>query len=220
MQEYNLLKIAIADDHVVLRQGLIALLKEHEDMKVVINVSNGEELLQELNEKMPDIVLLDIEMPIMDGRLTLEKIRSNYPEIKVIVMSVHFNDAYIIDFIKNGACAFLSKNCGISKIVEAIQQVHEEGFYYDSDVAAAMAVGIKSVPDSAIEALLSSMKLTMREMHILQLICSKKTSAEIAERLGVSVRTIEGHRYNIYKKTKTTNLDTLIEYANKHKLLL
>lgn len=212
------IKIGIADDHLVLRQGFISLLKEFDEMEVLIDVSNGKELLEELKKNKPDIILLDIEMPVMNGREALEKIKIRYPKIKVIIMSMHFNDAYIIEFIKNGARAFLPKNYDIDKIVDAIHAVNENGYYYDSKVSAAMAELIKRnpMPEDVVTA---ASILTQRELEIIRLMCLKKSTTEVAEVLYLSPRTVEGHRLNIYKKLNINKNTDLIEYALSNKLV-
>lgn len=208
--------IGIADDHLVLRQGLVSLLKEYDNLNIIIDVSNGKELLDALKKSKPDIILLDIEMPVMNGKEALEKIQAKYPFIKVVIMSMHFNDAYIIEFIKKGACAFLPKNCDIDKIVDAIHSVHEFGHYYDNKVSAAMAAILKK---STVEQdIVTGTQFTKREIQIIRLICLKKTNAEIAKETNLSVRTIEGHRYNISKKTGINNTVDLVDFAARHKI--
>ncbi len=212
------INIGMADDHVVLRQGLKALLNEYEDIKVKIDVSNGRELLEELKTCKIDVLLLDIEMPIMDGRETLDKLKVKYPKLKVIIMSMHFNDSYIIEFIRNGACGFLPKNCDIEKIVDAIYSVHEKGFYSDTKVSTVMAKMIQRIPTGEMLSIEAEL-LTEREIEVLKLICSQKTNAEIADILSKSIRTIEGHRLNICKKTNTNNVMDLIAFAKKNSLI-
>ena len=214
----KIIHIGIVDDHLVLRQGLISLLKEYEHLNVVLSVNNGKELMDELKNTKPDILLLDIDMPVMNGREVLEKLNLKYPKIKVIIITQYFNDAYIIEFIKNGARAFLQKNCDIEKILDAIQAVHEIGEYYDSRVSATMAAVLKKSPTSVNE-VIPDTEFTKREIEILRLICIKKSNIDIAEELNLSVRTIEGHRYNISKKTNTANTIELIEYAFRNNLL-
>ena len=209
--------IGLADDHLVLRQGLILLLKEYDHLNIIIDAGNGKELMEALKTSKPDVILLDIEMPVMNGKEALEKIREKYPNIKVIIMSMHFNDAYIIEFIKNGACGFISKNCDIEKVVDAIQSVHELGHYYDAKVSAVMADLIKKTPIKG--SIIPDTELTNREMQIVKMICNKKSSIEIAKALNLSVRTIEGHRYNISKKTNTTNTLELVDYVIQNKLI-
>ncbi|MES2515852.1 MAG: response regulator transcription factor [Bacteroidota bacterium] len=211
------INIGIADDHLVLRQGLVSLLKEYDNLNVILDVNNGKELMEELKNKKPDIILLDIEMPIMNGKVALEKMQIKYPNLKVIIMSMHFNDGYIIEYIKKGACAFLPKNCDIDKIVEAILSVHKNGYYYDDRVSSAMAATIKRM--SFQQDLVPGTDFTKRELEILTLICRKKSSTEIATELNLSARTVEGHRYNIAKKINITDQAELIDYALKTKLI-
>jgi DNA-binding NarL/FixJ family response regulator len=210
--------IGIVDDHLVLRQGLVSLLKEYDNLNIIISEDNGKELMAALKNSKPDIILLDIEMPVMNGREALEKIKIKYPKIKVIMMSQYFDDSYIVEFIKNGACAFLPKNCDIEKIVDAIHMVYEHGHYYDNKVSAAMAAMLKKSP-STINEVVPDTEFTKREVEILKLICAKKSNIDIAEELSLSVRTIEGHRYNISKKTNTSNTIELIEYAIHNNIL-
>jgi DNA-binding NarL/FixJ family response regulator len=210
--------LGIADDHLVLRQGLISLLKEYDHLNIVLSVNNGKELMEELKKTKPDIILLDIEMQLMNGREALEKIKIEYPQIKVIIISQYFTNAFIIEFIKIGARGFLPKNCDIEKIVDAIQLVHENGEYYDNKVSSAMAEALKNAP-SEIDELVTKTELTKRELEILKLICQKKSNSEIANILFLSIRTVEVHRFNISKKTNTSNTLELIEYSYLHHLI-
>jgi DNA-binding NarL/FixJ family response regulator len=211
------INIGIADDHLVLRQGLVSLLKEYDNLNVILDVNNGKELMEELKTKKPDIILLDIEMPVMNGGVALEKIRVKYPTLKVIIMSMHFNDGYIIEYIKKGACAFLPKNCDIDKIVEAIHSVHKNGYYFDDKVSAAMAATIKRM--SFEQDLVPGTDFTKRELEILRLVCKKKSSTDIATELNLSNRTVEGHRYNIARKIGITDPEELIRFAIETKLV-
>ncbi len=215
MTKLKPIHLGVADDHLVLRQGLILLLKEYDNINIIIDVSNGKELLDALKKSKPDIILLDIEMPVMNGSEALDKIVLKYPDIKVIIMSMHFSDAYIIEFIKKGACAFIPKNCDIEKVVDAIHSVHEFGYYYDNKVSAAMASLIKKTP---LESMIQGTEFTRRELDVIRLICLKMSSNDIAKTLSLSIRTIEGHRYNISKKTNASGVMELIEYVTQNNL--
>ena len=213
------INIAIADDHLVLRQGLVSLLKEYDDLHVMIDVNDGKQLLDALKHKRPDVILLDIEVPNMNGKVALEKIQLKYPQLKVIMMSMHFNDSYIVEDIRKGACAFLPKNCDIDKIVDAIYAVRDNGFYYDDKVSLAMAATLKKMPHVEDIVLVQGTEFTKRELEILKLICRKYSSADIALELNLSIRTIEGHRHNIARKTNITDTPKLIQFALQHKLV-
>lgn len=208
--------ITIADDHVVFRQGLMALLKQLNNIKVINSVNNGKELIESLKLTRPDIVLMDIEMPVMNGRVTIEKLKQKYPDQKVIIMSMHFSDVYVYDFIKNGANGFLSKNCDIDKLVNTINTVYEKGICYDGDIAGAMASLIKK---QELNSKASIKSLSKRELEIIKLICEKKSITEIAEILSLSPRTIQVHRYNISKKTRTKSILDLVDYARQNLLV-
>ena len=209
--------IAIVDDHVIVRQGLISLLAEYEEINVLFDVSNGKELMDNLKTSKPDIVLLDISMPVMNGKEALEKMQLKYPKVKVIIITQHFHDEHIIEFIKNGASAFLPKNCNIDKLLDAINYVYEHGHYYDNRVSATMAAMLKKTPIN--DKVVADTEFTKQEIKIIKLVCLKKTNAEIADDLNVSVRTIESHRYNISKKTNTTNTMDLIDHAVRNGIL-
>jgi DNA-binding NarL/FixJ family response regulator len=213
----KIIKLGIAEDHLVLRQGIISLLNDYENIEVIFDVNNGKELLDAIKNNKPDIVILDIEMPTMDGKESLEKIKLNYPDVKVIILSMHFEDAFIYEFIKNGACAFLPKQCSIDSLVGAIHNVYIVGHYYDAKVSEAMANMIKK--NTASNTIINDAIFTSREINIIKLICQRKTNKEIAEELELSVRTVEGHRYNISKKTGINNTLDLVDFATKNKLL-
>lgn len=215
----NIIQIGIADDHKLLRQGIISLLREYENLNVIVDVNNGKELMEALKKIKPSVILLDIEMPVMNGKEALEKIIDKYPNVKVIMLSMHFNDSYIIEFIQNGASGFLPKNCEIDKIVDAIESVHENGYYYDDKVSMAMANMLKKIPKINNESNESNdNEFTERELQILNLIYYKKTNLEISKELSLSIRTIEGHRFKISKKTNTNNSEDLISYIIKQRI--
>lgn len=209
--------IAIVDDHVIMRQGLISLLAEYEEINILFDANNGKELMDNLKTSKPDIVLLDIAMPVMNGKEALEKMQLKYPKIKVIIMTNYFHDEHIIEFVKAGASAFLPKNCDIDKLLDAINYVYEHGHYYDNRVSAILAAMLKKTPIA--NKVVADTEFTKQEIKVIKLVCMKRSNAEIAEELHVTIRTIESHRYNISKKTNTTNTMDLIEHAVKNGIL-
>lgn len=209
--------IAIVDDHVIMRQGLISLLAEYEEINILFDANNGKELMDNLKTSKPDIVLLDIAMPVMNGKEALEKMQLKYPKIKVIIMTNYFHDEHIIEFVKAGANAFLPKNCDIDKLLDALNYVYEHGHYYDNRVSAILAAMLKKTPIA--NKVVADTEFTKQEIKVIKFVCMKRSNAEIAEELHVTVRTIESHRYNISKKTNTTNTIDLIEHAVKNGIL-
>lgn len=210
------INIAIAEDHQLLRQGMIALLKEEEGLNILFDVANGQELLDKLKEHKPDIILLDIAMPVMDGKEALEKIRVEYPEIHVIIISSYYADKYITEFIARGAKGFLPKNCDIEIVVDAIYSVYDKGYYFDTTVS-------RSIVDKLMESegikIYPSDSLSDKEKEILRWICLEKTNQEISQAVFLSKRTVEWHKKNILEKTNSKTTIGLVRYAIKHKIL-
>ncbi|MCZ8284655.1 MAG: response regulator transcription factor, partial [Bacteroidia bacterium] len=127
------ISIAIAEDHVLFRQGMVSLLTEEEDISIAFEAGNGQELLDSLKHTIPHVILLDISMPVMEGKEALTKIRELYPEVKVIMLSMYYESSYIAEYLAKGARAFLPKNCDIEKVIDAIRTVHQKGFYFDDE---------------------------------------------------------------------------------------
>lgn len=213
------IKVAIAEDHVLLRESLISLLNEFKQTEMLWGVNNGKELLDQLKVSRPDIVLLDIDMPVMNGHEALNLIRRDYPDIKVIMLSMHFEYSYIKEFINMGACAFLSKNCRIEKLIEAIHTVHTEGKYYDDEINK-MLLSSKIKNDVPVPKYIPiKVVFTDREMKILELLRSNKSNKEIADILCISLRTLERNRADLMQKTGCKNLASLLAYAIENELI-
>lgn len=208
------IKIAMVEDHLVLRQGLIALLKDEKSITVLFDVSNGQELLDNLAQQKPDVVLLDIDMPVMDGREALKHIINDFPEIKVIMLTMHFSAGYIISFLKEGASAFLPKGAGIEEIVRAIKSVFKRGFYHSEKVAEIIESQAKLETDENAKFL--RIGLTDREVQILKLLRIGNGNDLIAQELHISSRTVEWHRHNLIKKLKDNGMADYINWSRKN----
>jgi DNA-binding NarL/FixJ family response regulator len=213
------ISIAIAEDHLLVRQGLISLLKEFEEIQVLFDVSNGKELMDQLRDTRPDIILLDLEMPVMNGREAFEKIRAKYPSQKIIIVSSYFRDAYILEFISKGAAAFLNKTSSIEKIIDTLHNVHENGKYYDNAVATILASALSNKNGYIQSVLPDNVPISAREFEVLPYVCSNKSNRETAKSLQLSVRTVEGHRLSLFKKTGCKTPVELASYAIEHGLL-
>lgn len=208
------IKIGFVEDHEMVRQGIVLLLKEESALSLLFDVSNGAEVLEILKKKRPDILLLDIEMPLIDGKIVLKTISEKYPEIKVIMISAHSDRTEIVECIALGARGFLPKHADFDKIVDAVFSVYETGYYFDEFVSKALVSEILSNRNQSIPSV--SIALTIQEIEIIKMVCSGMKNWEIGERLFLSKRTIEGYRNRISIKTNTTNVVELLHYAIKH----
>lgn len=209
--------IAVVDDHSVFREGLVSLLKEYDEFEVVFQASNGRDLLEGLKKVKPQIILLDIEMPVMDGIETTIQLKKKYPNIKIIILTMHNEEGLVFDLMGKGANGFVPKDKSVEFVVDAIYAVLEKGFYYNDAVAKAVIDGVRN--NQTIKKSFYQSPLSGREIEIVKLICKQHTSREIAEILNLSNRTVEAHKYNILTKTKSTNTAGVVLYAIEHHLL-
>lgn len=207
------LTIAIADDEALFRKGLKLLIEDYEGLQVILEANHGQHLLDQLaTDILPDILLLDLKMPILNGIETAKILREKYPSIKIIVLSTHFSKAFILNMIELGASAYLAKNSSPDEVVETIQAVNNKGFHYNSEVMEVIRENMmkKNLPRNKPDL---GEELTKREKEILQLICEQFTTAEIAEKLYISPRTVDGHRNNLLAKLGCRNTAGLVVYA-------
>ncbi|MCB0706370.1 MAG: response regulator transcription factor [Saprospiraceae bacterium] len=214
-----MIKIAIADDEMLFRKGLILILEENPDFKIIIEAGNGAELMERirLSEEKPDILLLDLQMPVRSGIQTAPDLQKEFPEIRIIIISSHYHRSYIIHLIELGASAYLPKNADPNLVATSIREVHQKGFYYTGEVLSLirehLQTPIKTKP------IIPGQELSSREMEVLQLICEQCTTTEIAEKLFISPRTVDGHRNRLLEKTDSRNTAGLVIYALQNDLV-
>ena len=190
------IRILVVDDHAVLRDGIRALLGLHDDIEVVGEASEGKEAVGKAQELMPDVVIMDIAMPGMDGLEATRRIRKKHPKMKVLVLSQHDNKEYILSVIKAGASGYIPKRALGSELVSAIRAVQEgDSFLYPSAAAALIEDYLQQTKDED-----PYDQLTAREREIFKLIAEGHTSREIADMLFLSLRTVQGHRLKIMEK--------------------
>ncbi|WP_205511939.1 response regulator transcription factor [Longitalea arenae] len=208
--------LAIADDERLFRRGLIELLDDGNSIRFCLEAGNGLELLTQLEQagRLPDVLLLDISMPVMNGLQTFDIIREKYPQIKILVLSIHYTDSYIITLIEKGANGYLSKNTDPDEVRKAIITVAKTGFYFNDDTIRAMHKNIAGKH----RGIIMGDEITEREKEVLELICHELTTGEIAERLFISKRTAEGHRNSLLLKTGAKNTAGLVIYAIRHQV--
>lgn len=208
------IKVAIADDHVLFRAGVKTALSVHKDIKMIAEADNGMQLLTVLKHVQPDVILLDIQMPILDGINTLPEIKKLYPEIKVIMLTMHNDHSMISKLMELGANSYLTKNSDSEIIYQAVKTVHEEEYYFNQLTNKALIDGLR-VKRQAEASLPVDAKLSDKEITILRMICEEKSTKEIADLVDLSPRTVEAIRDKLKVKTGAKSLAGLVMYAVK-----
>ncbi len=209
------IKILMVDDHALLRDGIRALLGLHEDIEIVGEASEGKEAIEKVRELLPEVVVMDIAMPGMDGLEATRRIMKQNPKIKVLVLTQHDNKEYILSAIKAGAAGYVPKRALGSELVSAIRTVHKgDSFLYPSAAAALIEDYLQQAERGE-----PYDRLTAREREILKLIADGNTSREIAEMLFLSLKTVLGHRTKIMGKLDIHNRTELIKYAMRKGLV-
>lgn len=205
-----MIRVIIAEDHNILREGLRSLLKDEPQINIVADAPNGKVLLDYLETTPADVVLMDINMPVMNGVEATQIIASEFKNIKVLVLSMLDQVSYLNQLMNAGASGYALKNIGKAELIEAIQQVYAGHTFISSELKNKKALG-GSVEKPA--------KLTKREQQILELLAEGLTNKEIADKIFLSKRTVETHRKNLIDKTHCKNSSALIRYAMTNGLL-
>ncbi|RWY53797.1 response regulator transcription factor [Mucilaginibacter gilvus] len=209
--------VAIVDDQNLFRQSLALLINSVEEFTLVTDSPGGQEFLNILKTTpaQVNVAVIDMDMPGMNGIELNKALHEQYPDIKVIILSVHVNEALITKMINAGAASYLAKNCDKDELILAINTVHKTGFYFNNDALNAIRNSANHKNNS--QTILSGLQiaLTRREKQVLELICKEFNNAEIADQLYLSVRTVEGHRNNLIIKTNCRNTAGLVLFAIK-----
>ncbi|MCO6149566.1 response regulator transcription factor [Flavobacterium sp. NRK1] len=211
------IKIALADDEVLFRKGISFLLQRKKNIDIVFEASNGEELVCFLRENKhnntnPDIVIIDLKMPVLNGVEATKIIHEEFPEVRIIALTSYNTKSFIANMIDVGAASYLVKNTTPQELMATINEVYANGFYYNDEVLQVIHEYLIS-PKKKIKSRFLDEQLTNREIEVLKLICQQYSGAEIAEKLFLSARTVEGHRNNLLRKTECKNMIGLIIYA-------
>lgn len=206
--------VVIVDNHKLLSQGIASLVNSFEEFNVTYTCANGRELISRLESThtRPDIVLMDINMPVLNGIETTKILTETYPNISVIGLSVEANDETILAMLKAGAKSYLLKDVGISTLYDSLKEVINFGSYYDHYVSNILAKSLRHSASSA------SVTLKKRELEFIKYACSEMTYKEIADKMYLSPKTIDGYRSNLFQKLHAKNRVGLVLYAIKNKL--
>jgi DNA-binding NarL/FixJ family response regulator len=209
----NPIQVAIADDHTLFRAGVRTALAMKKDVELIAEADNGMQLLNLLKHTTPDVILLDIQMPIMDGIATLPEIHRLYPHIKIIMLSMHNDHSMISKLMEIGANSYLTKNSDSETIYEAIKTCYEQEFFFNELTNKALLTGLRTrrtEPNTSEE-----INLNDKEVKILRLMCEEKTTKEIADIVEISPRTVEAIRDKLKTKTGAKSMAGLVLYAIK-----
>ena len=213
-------RLIVADDHQIFLDGLCSLLESEESFEIIGKALNGKEVLKILDQQEADVAILDINMPEMDGLETTKAIHEKWPDMKVLILTMHREKDYITSILEAGATGYLLKTTGQSELIDAIKRVAQGSTYYGTDVIATIMDSFnpqKAPPPTTTAA--TDVPLTKRELELIQLISEEYTMTEIAEKLFISENTVKSHRKNILHKLNLRNTAGLIKFAVQHGLV-
>jgi len=210
------IRVLVVDDHAILRDGIRSLLERQEGITVVGEAGNGREALEQVSERLPDLVLMDVAMPEMNGLEATRLIKELFPEVKVLILTQHDNREYVGPLLQAGASGYVLKRSGGREVVTAIREVCEQGAFLEPSVARQV---LEEYTHEEEKDQGSEPSLTSREMEVLQLLVKGKSNKQIAYKLGISPKTVSVHRSNIMAKLDVHNSIELIRYVTRNKLV-
>ena len=208
----SVLRVLLVDDHTLVLDGLASRLELEENIEIIGTASNGLEALEKAAELNPDLVLMDVSMPVLNGLEATKRFKAEQPDIKILMLSMHNDKEYILSLIQSGANGYVLKDVSSEELVQAINTVHQGGTYFSSGASAALfsqSAGAQSKEE----------ELTKRETAVLIEVANGLSNKEIAQTLDISVRTVETHRQNIKNKLDIQSSAGLVKYAIEHKLI-
>lgn len=213
------IKYVIADDHTVFRQGLRLVLGDDPDLELLTEAGDGLQLLELLKFNKPDVILLDLKMPGMDGIEATKEIRVKYPEIKILILTMHDDEQLILHLLEAGANGYLIKNADADEIKLALHACSENGYYF-SDYVSSLMLKTLMLKNKTSPKFKDQIVLNDREQEVLQLICEGLTAIEIGKKIFLSHRTVEGIKAGLQDKIGVRNTAGLIMYAVKQRIVV
>lgn len=212
------IKVAIADDHKLFRKGVILSLRHYSNIRFVLEADNGEELLNNLDEAKPDVILMDLRMPVKDGIEATKFVSKHYPNIAVIVLTMHEDDRFVTHLMENGANGYLLKSTDPSEIKKAITDVVSKGYYLNNFVNRILLKRAHN-KTKAIPSLSNDYPVTDKEKDVLRYICMEFTSQEIGQKMEISPRTVESIKERLMERFGVKNTAGLVFFAVKNNIV-
>jgi len=206
------ISVLLAEDHTILRKGLCSLLENEYGIEVVGEAGNGREAIEKAEKLKPDIVVLDISLPLLNGIEVTKQLRKNLPEIKILILTMHTSDEFVFEVLNAGAKGYIIKKAAPDELVSAIHAISLGKSYFSPEISK-MLIERKIETGQMQDGSITYKILTEREREVLQLVAEGHSSREIAEMLFLSIKTVENHRANIMEKLGLHNLTELIKYA-------
>ena len=207
-------KIIIADDHKMFRDGITAIIEQERDIELIGEAGNAQEIFEMLDKSLPDILLLDITLGDSNGIEITKTLRVRYPELKVIIISMHSESSYVIKALEVGALGYLLKDAGKIEMLNAIRAVVTGSTYFGRQVSQILMSHLSNNHNSVAKQ--ENVMLTRREVEVLKLIAAEHSNQEVADKLFISIRTVDTHRRNLLEKLKLKNNAGLVRYALKN----
>lgn len=217
MSGVTTIRILVVDDHPVVRRGIRALLESQTGWEVTAEASNGREAVEKAAELHPDIVVMDLTMPELNGLDAARQILTHRPQTEILVLTMHHSEELAEDVLKAGARGYLLKSDADERLITAVESLRQHKPFFSSDVAELLLDSYIRGRNGASHA--DTMKLTPREREVVQLVAEGKTSKEIAATLDISVKTVDAHRTNIMRKLRLQSVSDLVRYAIRNKIV-
>ncbi|MEN3322289.1 response regulator transcription factor [Mariniflexile soesokkakense] len=220
----NIINVVLADDHVLVRDGIKALLEDQEGIQVIDEASNGLEALKVIKKHQPHLLIVDIRMPELNGIEVVSEVNKSYPNVRTLVLSMHDSEEYVVKAIQAGADGYLLKGASKEEFLKALHKVASGGKYFTGDISAIIMNNfvngnVASATHQEEKQIEDPFNLTKREKQILNLVLQLKNNKDIADELQISKRTAEVHRFNLMKKLDVKNLMELSNKAKEFELI-
>jgi two-component system invasion response regulator UvrY len=210
-----LIKVLLADDHSIVRAGLRRIVEESGDMEVIAEAADGKEAIQQAHEQLPDVAVIDISMPVLDGLEVISQLRNYYPKLPILVLTMHEEGQYVVRAIEAGAMGYITKQSAPEQLVKAIRKVHSGSRFVTDEAAEALALRVAkgSHDHSPLDS------LSMRELQVLRKLAMGHTNREIARAYHISIKTVDTYRSRLLKKLNLRNNAELSRFAIQNRLI-